>query len=824
MLNKKQFFLLVSLILITLLATACGGAQPTPAPAEATAVPAQEAPAAPAESAGALPDLGGREITVAIENAYLPFNYIVLETGEPGGWDYEAIDAICKLINCKPVYVEAAWDGMIAAVAEGQFDMAADGITITPERAEQVDFSDGYISLEQRLLVRKGEDRFKEPEEFAADPKLMMGTQVGTTNYLTAIDLVGEKRVSSFTEFGLAVQALLAGDVDAVMMDETAGQGYMGVNADKLELVGKSISSDQLGFIFPKGSDLVGPVNAALKAMRENGTLDTLAQKYFSSEFKVTQEQIGPGAYAEEGATGEFVGDVLSAPNCEYGGKIKEITAVDALTVKFSMCKPDPAFLAKAAFSPFGIWPKEYLDKTGGTGELLEKPIGTGPYMMESWNRGDNITLKRFDGYWGEPAKTETMVVRWATEPAARLLELQSGTVDQITYISAEDFDTVKNDANLQFLPVANPNVLYLGMTDTMFEPFNNVKVRQAIAMGIDRQRIVDNFYPEGSVVPTHFTPCSIPMACVGEAWYDFDVEAAKALLAEAGYPDGFETKIYYRDASRGYLPEPPLVAVELQAQLEQNLGIKAEVVVMESGEFIDEASSGRLDGFYLLGWGADYPHVTNFLDYHFGETNPQFGNPHPEIYEPLEKAARMGDQTKAEALYVEANNAIKELVPTIPIATGASAYAALAGVKDATARPFGGVVGAVTDPGKDTFVLMQTAEPISLYCGDETDGESLQACEQVMESLLAYAVDSGEIKPALATSCDSNEDATEWTCHLRENVKFHDGSDFDANDVVASWSAGIDAANPNHKGNTGSFEYYSYLWDGLMNAPAVTE
>ena len=89
--------------------------------------------------------------------------------------------------------------------------------------------------------------------------------------------------------------------------------------------------------------------------------------------------------------------------------------------------------------------------------------------------------------------------------------------------------------------------------------------MRQAIALGIDRERIVSNFYPEGSETASHFTPCSIPNGCVGDSWYDFDAEAAKALLAEAGYPDGFDTKLYYRDVFRGYLPEPSQVAVEFQ-------------------------------------------------------------------------------------------------------------------------------------------------------------------------------------------------------------------------------------------------------------------
>ncbi len=510
----------------------------------------------------------------------------------------------------------------------------------------------------------------------------------------------------------------------------------------------------------------------------------------------------------------------VEAPDCDYGGKIKSIAAVDELTVEFTMCKPDPAFPTKAAFTPFGIYPLEWLNtyaNAEGQETLLSHPVGTGPFYLDTWARGDSITFKKFDGYWGEQPAYDTLVFRWATEGAARLLELQSGTVDQITNLSPDDYETVKGDDTLTFLPVANPNVLYLAMTNT-FEPFNDVRVRQAVAMGIDRQRIVDNFYAEGSVVPTHFTPCSLPNGCVGDAWYEFDAAAAKALLAEAGYPDGFETTIYYRDVFRGYLPEPGLVAVEFQTQLAENLGITADVVVMESGEFIDESTNGRLDGFYLLGWGADYPHVTNFLDFHFSASNPQYGDPHPEIYEVLEAASQIGDPADAEALYVEANNAIRELVPMVPIANGASASAALATVENAHFRPFGAPLFARVNPGKDTFVFMQNAEPISLFCQDETDGESLAPCQQVVETLLGYAIDSGDVVPELATGCTANEDATVWTCTLREGVQFHDGTKLDANDVVASWAAGIDAANANHIGNTGAFEYYSYLFDGLMN------
>ena len=317
--KNQRLVWLIGLILLALMLVACGGGGDEPAADDAASDTTEEEAMdeesmdeeetmeeeeAMDEESG-LPDLEGREVTVAVENAYLPFNYIALSTGEPAGWDYEAIDAMCELLNCTPVYVEAAWDGMIQAVADGQYDMAADGITITDERAEIVDFSDGYININQRLLVRIDEERFSSAEELAEDSSLVVGSQPGTTNYETAVELVGEDRIQAFETFPFAVQALIAGDVDVVLMDETAGQGYVGVNADALKLVGDSLSSDELGFIFPKGSDLVEPFNLALAELRANGTLDELAQKYFSDAFTITYDDIGPGAYGEEGEESE---------------------------------------------------------------------------------------------------------------------------------------------------------------------------------------------------------------------------------------------------------------------------------------------------------------------------------------------------------------------------------------------------------------------------------------------------------------------------------------------------------------------------------------
>lgn len=230
-----------------------------------------------------LPDLGGRTVTVALENAYIPFNFINQETGDAEGWDYDALAEICTRLNCVPEYITVSWDGMIVAVSNGEYDLAADGITITEERRELVDFSIGYISVDQVMLIRADETRFTNVDEFVADESLRIGSQVGTTNFDVALELVGEERVQSYDTFGVTVQSLVAGDVDAVVIDNVAGQGYVGENADQLRIIDTPLTSDALGFVFPKGSELVSAFDAALISMMNDGTLAEINATWFPS-------------------------------------------------------------------------------------------------------------------------------------------------------------------------------------------------------------------------------------------------------------------------------------------------------------------------------------------------------------------------------------------------------------------------------------------------------------------------------------------------------------------------------------------------------------
>jgi polar amino acid transport system substrate-binding protein len=233
-----------------------------------------------------LPDLGGRAIVAVTENAYTPLNFADPATGEGIGWEYDAFNEIAKRLNATVDWQLASWDTMIEAVRQGQFDVGMDGITITEERAQQIDFSDPYMVSEQFMLVRADETRFADAGTFAADTNLLVGAQAGTTNFYTAVYEVldgneDNPRIKLFETFGASVQALKSGDVDLVLMDGASAAGYMGASPDAFKIVGGPLGTEEFGFIFTPGSDLVAPVNAAIRSMKDDGTIEALNQKWF---------------------------------------------------------------------------------------------------------------------------------------------------------------------------------------------------------------------------------------------------------------------------------------------------------------------------------------------------------------------------------------------------------------------------------------------------------------------------------------------------------------------------------------------------------------
>ena len=243
--------------------------------------------------AQALPDLAGRTIVAVTENAYVPLNFADPKTGQGVGLEYDLVNEIANRLNAKVDWQLSSWDVMIQAVRDGQLDIGMDGITINDERKAQIDFSDPYLTSEQLMLVRADETRFTDNVSFAANAEFLVGAQAGTTNFYTAVYSVldgdeANPRIKLFDTFGASVSALQSGDVDTVLLVKTSANGYVGANPGAFKVVGEPLGTEDFGFIFTPGSDLVAPVNAALAAIKADGTMDGLQKKWFY-DYNATQ-------------------------------------------------------------------------------------------------------------------------------------------------------------------------------------------------------------------------------------------------------------------------------------------------------------------------------------------------------------------------------------------------------------------------------------------------------------------------------------------------------------------------------------------------------
>ncbi|MDI7267429.1 MAG: transporter substrate-binding domain-containing protein [Myxococcota bacterium] len=257
------------LVGVVALVLACGG----PAPVDRTVV----TPGIPG-----LPNLAGRRVTVAVENNYPPFNGIRASTGEPYGWDYDAVGEICRRLNCVPEFARAPWEGIFDALRAATYDVAANGVSVTPERDAQVDFSVPYVTVGQ-VLVLPLAAQVDDLADFAGDPENTVGTQVGTTNEATARAAFPGDRVRTYPDFDAAARALLAGEVDALVADNVTAIRLVSSSGGRLE-VGPQLTSDEpLAFAFPPGSDLIAPFNAAIESMKRDGTLDAINNRWFRS-------------------------------------------------------------------------------------------------------------------------------------------------------------------------------------------------------------------------------------------------------------------------------------------------------------------------------------------------------------------------------------------------------------------------------------------------------------------------------------------------------------------------------------------------------------
>ena len=501
-----------------------------------------------------------------------------------------------------------------------------------------------------------------------------------------------------------------------------------------------------------------------------------------------------------------------------YLGSIGAIRALAERTVEFSLCGTDVSFLSKIASISLAIHDADYLARTGGGGAILREPNGTGPYRVRAWHPGSDIELETHADYWGDPPRTPNAIVRWDDSPAFRLLELVSETVDGISEPPAADLASVASDPDLVLHLRSTLSVSYLGINSSI-APFDDPRVRRAIGMGIDRQRIIDEAYRPGTTVATHFAPCGVPGGCGGLDWHGFDPFAARELLADAGLDGGFATTLSLTANGHGSMADPRDVAAGIQGQLLEYLGISAEIEIRDEARFGEALERGSVEGMHLAVWNGAYPDPSAYLDKFLGtERSPRLGAISEDLARAVDEASRTVEPTARERLLAVANDDFLDQVPMIPLGWGGTATAFRADVEGSHGSPVGAeTLFTMQAADRSQIVWLQSGEPASLYCPDETDIAALRVCTQIFEPLYSFESGTAEPIPRIAEGCRPNEDATIWTCTLRV-ATFHQGGLLDANDVVATFAVQWDAAHPLHVGRSGLFENWANLFGDHLN------
>ncbi len=313
-------------------------------------------------------------------------------------------------------------------------------------------------------------------------------------------------------------------------------------------------------------------------------------------------------------------------------------------------------------------------------------PTGTGPFVFEKWERGQQITLKRNDNYWGDKAKVSTVIIRTISDPKARTQELQAGNIDGYDLVAPADVPTLKN-AGFQILQRPAFNILYLGMNQKI-KALSDLKVRQAISYAIDKDALIKQVMPEGTTAAVNFMPDNVTGWTSNVTTYPYNPDKAKELLKEAGQENLTLEFNYPTGVSRPYMPSPEDIYTSLKAQLEA-VGVKVTPVANKwSPDYLQLIQGGSSHGIHLLGWTGDYNDPDNFVGVFFGGQANEWGFDNPQLFNGLKEARGMSDAAAQKAKYEEINKLISDFVPGVPLTHGPPSLAFAEGVQGYVPSP----------------------------------------------------------------------------------------------------------------------------------------
>ncbi len=358
----------------------------------------------------------------------------------------------------------------------------------------------------------------------------------------------------------------------------------------------------------------------------------------------------------------------------------KSCTATDPTTVDLAFTRVSskiPAALMLPSFSihsPKALQDYDASNVSGSADDIkypayaTEHPTGTGPFKFKSWDvPNKTLTLERNEDYWGDKAKLKSLIFKTISDENARKQALRSGDIQGYDLVGPADVEPLKGEG---FNVLTRPafNILYLAINQKGNPKLADLKVRQAIAHAINRQALVDSKLPPGAQVAVNFFPDTV------EGWngdvtkYDYDVEKAKALLAEAGASNLSLRFHYPTEVTRPYMPNPKdlfeLISADLQAA-----GIKIEAIPLKwSPDYLNATTSGNKHDIHFLGWTGDYGDGYNFIGTFFDRQKDEWGFNNPALFEKFKQADTTADQAAKVALYKELNADIMNFLPGVPI------------------------------------------------------------------------------------------------------------------------------------------------------------
>ena len=397
--------------------------------------------------------------------------------------------------------------------------------------------------------------------------------------------------------------------------------------------------------------------------------------------------------YRSAGKTYEIWGELFGGYKGTPKSLVQDVVAEGKDSVKFVLKQPFTAFPAALATGYFGIASPTAIKKAQAKyGTPSSLAVGTGPFVFKEWRTGDSIVLTKNPNYWkqGLP-KSEQLVFRFITDPAARLAQLRSGTIDLTVDLAPDQLKELQKDANLTAVPRPSLNVGYLGL-NTSYEPFKKPEVRQAIAQAINKGEIVKAFWGESAESDPHFTPPTFKeFQSQNLADYHFDPQKAKQLLAQAGYPNGFNLQLWYMPVSRPYYPTPKPIAEAFAADLNA-IGIKVSLQTKDWAAYL--ADRNKPPGFqaFMMGWTADYGDPDNFYYPHFGPgSTADLGNwKNEQVFKLLDQGRAASSKAERIKIYQQVEEILNKEMVRVPIVHSQPLLAKRKGVNGWTPSPLG--------------------------------------------------------------------------------------------------------------------------------------